>query len=102
MSFDVMSLDDPGWAQLQRGYRVPYDPRQALRALERDEDPDEAERRDFLSKAGWDQARDQHRPPYLPIADRDGPRLSSKRKGSFALAVLLPVLLMIVSATVRN
>ena len=38
MSFDVMNLDDPGWALLQGGYRAPYDPRKALRALEHGED----------------------------------------------------------------
>lgn len=35
--FDVMDLDDPGWARLQGADRRPYDPRAALRALERSE-----------------------------------------------------------------
>jgi hypothetical protein len=29
-----MDFDDPSWSSLKGGYRVPYDPRQALRALE--------------------------------------------------------------------
>jgi len=33
-----MNLDDPGWTGLQGGYRIPYDPRKALRALERGKD----------------------------------------------------------------
>ena len=35
MTFDVMNLDDPRWGMLEGGYRVPYDSRDALRALER-------------------------------------------------------------------
>jgi hypothetical protein len=34
MSFDPFNLDDPGWAGLVGGYRVRYDPRPALHALE--------------------------------------------------------------------
>ena len=34
-----MELDDPGWASLLGAYRIPYDPRGALRALERGENP---------------------------------------------------------------
>jgi hypothetical protein len=34
-----MDLDDPGWTRLVGGYHVPYDPRKALRALERGESP---------------------------------------------------------------
>ena len=37
-----MDLDDPRWEKLEGGYRVPYDPRPALRALDRDEDQSEA------------------------------------------------------------
>ena len=29
-----MEFDDPQWDRLQGGYRIPYDPRNALRALE--------------------------------------------------------------------
>jgi hypothetical protein len=36
-----MSFDDSRWTGLLGGYRVPYDPRNALRALERDEKRDE-------------------------------------------------------------
>ena len=31
----MISLDDPRWKQLEGGYRIPYDPRPALRRLER-------------------------------------------------------------------
>jgi hypothetical protein len=34
-----MDLDDPGWTRLHGGYHIPYDPREALRALERGERP---------------------------------------------------------------
>lgn len=34
MSFNGMDFDDIGWAGLLGGYRVPYDPRNALRRLE--------------------------------------------------------------------
>jgi hypothetical protein len=35
MTFDAMNLDHDGWTALEGGYRVPYDPREALRTLER-------------------------------------------------------------------
>jgi hypothetical protein len=34
----MISLDDPKWKQLEGGYRLPYDPRPALRRLQRGED----------------------------------------------------------------
>jgi hypothetical protein len=34
-----MDLDDPRWAQLCGGYRIPYDARHALRALKRGQAP---------------------------------------------------------------
>ena len=34
----MMALDDPRWGQLEGGYRVPYDPRAALRRLEERDD----------------------------------------------------------------
>ncbi len=37
-----MDLDDPHWPHLLGGYRVPYDPRKALHALERDRETDAA------------------------------------------------------------
>ena len=37
-----MDFDDPRWAQLQGGYRVPYDPRKALLTLERNDRVKEA------------------------------------------------------------
>ncbi len=37
-----MDLDDERWAQFSGGYRVPYDPRKALRSLELDEDVEAA------------------------------------------------------------
>ena len=37
-----MDYDDPLWGQLQGGYRVPYDPRNALRSLENNTNVDEA------------------------------------------------------------
>jgi hypothetical protein len=33
-----MEFDDPQWDRLQGGYRIPYDPRNALRALEQGND----------------------------------------------------------------
>ena len=36
-----MDLDDPTWSRLLGGYRVPYDPRNALRTLERGDDDTE-------------------------------------------------------------
>lgn len=38
MRFDAMDLNDVGWTGLEGGYRVPYDPRKALRMLEEDSD----------------------------------------------------------------
>jgi hypothetical protein len=38
MNFVGMHLDDEGWAALTGGYRIRYDPRGALRALERGTD----------------------------------------------------------------
>jgi hypothetical protein len=38
MSTGAMDLDDPRWTSLLGGYRILYDPRNALRALERGED----------------------------------------------------------------
>jgi hypothetical protein len=37
-----MNLDDPQWSRLLGGYRVPYDPRKALLALERADEMDKA------------------------------------------------------------
>ena len=37
-----MNLDDPQWSRLRGGYRVPYDPRKALLALERADGTDTA------------------------------------------------------------
>jgi hypothetical protein len=37
-----MNLDDPQWSRLLGGYRVPYDPRKALLALERSDETDGA------------------------------------------------------------
>jgi hypothetical protein len=37
-----MDLDDPAWGRLLGGYRVPYDPRKALRALEQGDDTEGA------------------------------------------------------------
>jgi hypothetical protein len=37
-----MDLDDPRWSRLQGGYRVPYDPRKALAALERGDETETA------------------------------------------------------------
>lgn len=37
-----MNLDDPQWSRLLGGYRVPYDPRKALLALERADEMDRA------------------------------------------------------------
>src|SRR5262245_27344746 len=37
-----MDLDDPRWDGLLGGYRVPYDPRDALRSLEQGENVDAA------------------------------------------------------------
>jgi hypothetical protein len=37
-----MDLDDPQWSRLLGGYRVPYDPRKALIALERGDDTNNA------------------------------------------------------------
>ena len=37
-----MNLDDPQWSRLLGGYRVPYDPRKALLALERADAADSA------------------------------------------------------------
>jgi hypothetical protein len=37
-----MDLDDPKWSRLLGGYRVPYDPRKALLALERAGETDRA------------------------------------------------------------
>lgn len=37
-----MNLDDPQWSRLRGGYRVPYDPRKALLALERADGTDSA------------------------------------------------------------
>jgi len=38
----MLDFDDPLWSELLGGYRVPYDPRRALRALESQSDPPEA------------------------------------------------------------
>lgn len=37
-----MDLDDPNWSHLLGGYRIPYDPRKALQALERGAETDKA------------------------------------------------------------
>ena len=37
-----MEFDDPRWDSLQGGYRVPYDPRKALSALERGKETESA------------------------------------------------------------
>jgi hypothetical protein len=37
-----VELDDPRWPSLHGGYRIPYDPRAALAALESSDDPAEA------------------------------------------------------------
>ena len=37
-----MNLDDPQWSRLLGGYRIPYDPRKALLALERADEADSA------------------------------------------------------------
>jgi hypothetical protein len=37
-----MDFNDPRWSDLRGGYRVPYDPRNALRKLERGEDTEAA------------------------------------------------------------
>jgi hypothetical protein len=37
-----MKLDDPIWSSLNGGYRIPYDPRNALASLERGTDDDKA------------------------------------------------------------
>jgi hypothetical protein len=37
-----MNYDDPRWEGLRGGYRVPYDPRNALRSLEHNENVDDA------------------------------------------------------------
>jgi hypothetical protein len=37
-----MDIDDPRWSRLLGGYRVPYDPRKALLALERADETDGA------------------------------------------------------------
>ena len=37
-----MDYDDPRWADLRGGYRIPYDPRKALRSLEDNTNVDEA------------------------------------------------------------
>ena len=41
----MLSLDDPRWASLHGGYRVAFDVRSALRALEIGHEPDDAWRR---------------------------------------------------------
>ena len=40
--FQMLQFDDPRWDSLSGGYRIPYDPRPALRAWERGSDDDAA------------------------------------------------------------
>lgn len=40
--FQMLQFDDPRWDSLSGGYRIPYDPRPALRAWERGSDVDAA------------------------------------------------------------
>lgn len=42
LAFRGMSFEDPDWSHLTGGYRVPYDPRDALRSLEEPTDTNSA------------------------------------------------------------